>query len=215
MINETDRSVILAPISPPRGIAMVLRRCVCFVALALLVLSTAACHKAPPPVAASKPPEVFFAQPSYRDDVQDYEDFPGRTEGYKQVEVRARVSGELTKVYFDDGADVKIGDPLFDIDPRPFALEVLRAQASVKQAEANLVLKRAQHARAQGLRGRTPPSISKEELEVAKADMDAAQAARALALTAEKIAELNRSWCHITAEIDGRVSRRMLDAHNQ
>jgi RND family efflux transporter MFP subunit len=195
---------------------MIFRRALGFAVLAVSLTALAVgCHRSPPSVAASKPPEVFISNPIYSDNVQDYEDFPGRTEGFKKVEVRARVSGQLTAIHFDDGADVKVGDPLFDIDPRPFELEVLRTQATIKQADANLQLKKAQYSRAQELRSRTPPSISKEDLEVAKSDMEAAQATRDLAVANEKIAALNLSFCHITSEINGRASRRNLDVGNQ
>jgi RND family efflux transporter MFP subunit len=194
---------------------MFLTRTLGLAALFLSVITVAAgCHKAPPAVAASKPPEVFVANPIYGN-VQDYEDFPGRTEAYKRVEVRARVSGELKEIYFQDGTEVKMGDPLFDIDPEPFDLELKRAQATLEQADANLELKTVQYNRAKELRGRTPPSISQDDLDVAKADVNAARAARSLAVANKRIAELNLRWCHITAEIDGKVSRRNLDVGNQ
>jgi RND family efflux transporter MFP subunit len=179
-----------------------------------VIIVAAGCHKAPPAVAASKPPEVSVAYPIYGN-VQDYEDFPGRTEAFKRVEVRARVSGELKAIHYQDGAEVKMGDPLFDIDPEPFDLELKRAQATLEQADANLELKTVQYNRAKELRGRTPPSISQDDLDVAKADVNAARATRSLADANKRIAELNLRWCHITAEIDGKVSRRNFDVGNQ
>ena len=84
---------------------------------ALIVL--AGCNRSKPAVAAAKPPEVSFVHPVI-EDVRDYEEYTGRTAASKMDEIRARVTGELTKIFFADGTEVKKGDPLFEIDPRPF-----------------------------------------------------------------------------------------------
>ena len=96
--------------------------------LALTAAAMAADSKAPPP-------EVIVARPVTRE-VTDFEEFAGRTEPSAQVELRARVSGYLADVLFKDGAEVKKGDVLFDIDPRPY-------QAELEKAAANLALREA------------------------------------------------------------------------
>ena len=67
-----------------------------------------------------------------------FEDFSGRTEASSAVEVRARVTGYLDRVYFKDGADVNEGDPLFEIDPRTYKAELDKAVADVGQIKARL-----------------------------------------------------------------------------
>src|SRR5438477_4032417 len=87
--------------------------------------------------AAADPPEVPVTRPVSRE-VTDFAEFPGRTDASKTVEVRARVSGYLTKVAFKDGSEVKEGDLLFEIDPRPYQADLEKAQAGVALAQARL-----------------------------------------------------------------------------
>src|SRR6267154_1215651 len=100
-----------------------------------------------PPAKAS---EVFFATPT-RDNLMDYEDCTGRTEAFKTVDVRARVTGYLDKWNFSPGKKVSKGDVLFEIDPRSYLAELARAEASVVQAEAHLTRLNADYQRAVNL----------------------------------------------------------------
>src|SRR5262249_29323107 len=68
------------------------------------------------------PPQVAVAEPATRE-VTAYEHFTGRTEAKRSIDIRARVTGYLDKVMFKEGDDVKAGDPLFEIDPRPYKAE--------------------------------------------------------------------------------------------
>ena len=81
-------------------------------------------------------------------EVTEWDDFTGRLEPIKSVEVRARVSGYLDSIHFKDGQEVKAGDLLFVIDPRPYEAEAERARAELKRAEAqrNLALQNLQRA---------------------------------------------------------------------
>ena len=76
-------------------------------------------------------------------EVTEWDDFTGRLEPIKSVEVRARVSGYLDSIHFKDGQEVKTGDLLFVIDPRPYEAEAERARAELKRAEAQRNLGRA------------------------------------------------------------------------
>ena len=85
----------------------------------------------------------------------------GNVQAYSTVSVRSRVAGQIMRVYFKEGQDVKQGDPLFTIDPRPFEAAVKQAEANlerdmaqVKQAEANLERDMAQAKNAQVYAGR-------------------------------------------------------------
>ena len=77
-------------------------------------------------VTAPPPQEVSISQP-LEESVQDTVEFTGRTRAVDSVEVRARVSGYITKVAFAEGGLVKTGDVLFEIDPREYQQAVLRA----------------------------------------------------------------------------------------
>src|SRR6476620_475956 len=79
---------------------------------------------APPP---PKLPEVVIALPVHKK-ITDYEDTTGRIEALKTIEIRARVTGYLDKVMFSIGCEVKEGDPLFEIDTRPYDAELDRSE---------------------------------------------------------------------------------------
>src|SRR5438445_3045402 len=83
--------------------------------------------------------------------VTDYVDFPGRIEAVNSIEVRARVTGYLEKVHFQEGADVKQGDLLFEIDPRPYKTELARTEGTIVQGEGRLRRMEADYQRATDL----------------------------------------------------------------
>src|SRR6516162_9901535 len=95
-----------------------------------LCLALAGCARAPIEAPAAAPPPVTVSYPVKRK-VTDYADFTARTAAVNSVELRARVSGYLDKVNFKEGALVKKGDVLFEIDPRTY-------KAVLKNAEGNL-----------------------------------------------------------------------------
>ena len=90
---------------------------------------SSATQAAPTPVTVSRPVER---------DVTDYADFTGRTAAVDSVEVRARVWGYLDRVNFKEGAIVKKGDVLFEIDPRLYRADLERARGTVAQFEARV-----------------------------------------------------------------------------
>src|SRR5689334_24219489 len=91
------------------------------------------------PVAETPPPTVSVSQPLVRE-IIDKDDYEGRIGAVETVEVRARVRGHIIKVNFQDGQVVKKGDPLFEIDPRPFKATLDAAEAQKAAAEAALDL---------------------------------------------------------------------------
>ncbi len=161
----------------------------------------------PPP----KPPEVMVGLPAVAQ-VTDYEDFTGRTMAKPTTDIRPRVTGYLQKMFFKDGADVKEGDELFEIDPRPYQVEVDRAQSNLAQAEAHLSRLNADLARAnQMLPSRT---ISREDYDRIVGDQAEADAAIGVAKASLDLAKLNFSYTKIAAPITGRVSRTVYDEGN-
>src|ERR671929_76319 len=97
----------------------------------------AGCTRAPVEAPPAGPAPVTVSYPVERD-VTDYTDFTGRTAAVDSVEVRAHVWGYLEKVNFKEGAMVKKGDVLFELDPRPYQALLNQAQGKVAQDEAQL-----------------------------------------------------------------------------
>jgi multidrug efflux pump subunit AcrA (membrane-fusion protein) len=105
--------------------------------LFLLLGVAAGCSTSAAEPAASPPPVVIVSRPIVRD-VADYVDFTGRTQAQFSVDIRARVTGYLMQMPFVEGAEVKTGALLFEIDPRPFQAQVDKAKADVALNEAKL-----------------------------------------------------------------------------
>src|SRR5712671_5137208 len=97
----------------------------------------AGCGEGAPKQAAPPPPAVTVAK-AQKQTVTDYDEYVGRFVAVDMVEIRARVSGYLDKVQFQDGQLVKQGDPLFSIDRRPFETTLAQTKAQLAQARANL-----------------------------------------------------------------------------
>jgi len=96
---------------------------------------------------ALPPPTVTVSQPLYRE-IVEWDEYTGQFAAVDYVEVRARVSGYLDSIHFEDGQIVKKGDLLFVIDPRPFEIALASARAQLYQAEAQLEFADRQLARA-------------------------------------------------------------------
>jgi RND family efflux transporter MFP subunit len=180
--------------------------------LACLALTLAAgCTHGPPQVAPPEPPAVPVSQPVERE-VTDYVDFTGRTDAIEAVDVRPRVSGYLVKMPFKEGAEVKKGDLLFEVDPRPYQAQLDQAKAQVELYKAQLKLAQATYERDVPLVASR--AISPQELDQAKAAVDEA-AARIKAYEASlEVYKLNLDFTKITAPIDGQVSRYYLTLGN-
>jgi multidrug efflux pump subunit AcrA (membrane-fusion protein) len=165
----------------------------------------------PPQQVAPPPPEVSIVQPVSKE-VTEWDDFTGRLEPIKSVEVRPRVSGYLDSIHFKDGQVVKAGDLLFVIDPRPYEAEAERARAELKRAEAqrNLGLQNLQRAE-RLMQGST---IAQEQFDTRRNEYDIAAANVLEAQAAAKAAELNLEFTQVKAPIDGRISRRFADEGN-
>src|SRR5260370_932320 len=180
---------------------------------ALLCVATPGCRKSqaqmgPPPPGA---PEVQVSLPVSAT-VTDYEDFPGRIVAVNSVEVRARVTGYLEKVHFTEGADVKKGALLFEIDPRPYETELSRAEGNVVQSEGRLKRLEGDYERAQGLLAKG--TISKEEVARITGDLTEAQGAVMVNKAARDLAALNVSFTRVRAPLSGRISSRSIDPGN-
>ena len=156
-------------------------------------------------------PEVTTAEVLIQD-LHNWADFTGRLEAVESVEVRARVAGFVESAHFDEGGRVAQGDLLFQIDPRPFKVEVDRLIAERERAQAELTLAHSHHDRAQRLLAQN--ATSKEEFEGFAARAAVAEATLGAVRAALEAAELNLSFTRVTAPITGRVSRAIVTAGN-
>src|SRR6202035_4372385 len=100
-----------------------------------LSLGLSGCARAPAGAPAAAPTPVSVSYPVERV-ITKYADFTGRLEAVYSVEIRARVTGYLDKVCFKDGDEVNEGVLLFEIDPRPYKVDLDRAEGSAAQTEA-------------------------------------------------------------------------------
>src|SRR5579859_1795221 len=175
-----------------------------------LVLGVASCKKNAP-IGAPPAANVTVSQPVERE-LFEWDEYTGRLDAVDSVELRARVSGYLQSVNFKDGAEVKKGDLLFVIDPRPFQADLDRAQADLAQAQSRLDLASNEFARAQRLI--ESKTISVEEADTRVKNKTEADAALQSARAGVETAKLNLEYTHITAPIDGRIGRRMMTEGN-
>jgi RND family efflux transporter MFP subunit len=180
-----------------------------WLALAAAGLFLASCsHPKPPPPPT---PKVTVAQPQ-SGTVTNWDEYPGHLEAVEMVEIRARVSGYLNSIEFQEGAEVSATNRLFVIDPRPYQAELERAQADRQQAETRLDLARNDARRAETLRGTR--AISEEELDSRNKAVRQAEAALASSKAAEDVARLNLDYTEIKSPINGRIGRRLVTVGN-
>jgi RND family efflux transporter MFP subunit len=128
------------------------------------------------------------------------------------VDVRARVTGYLDKVLFEDGTEVEKGAPLFEIDARPYKADYDRTEATVVQSEARLKRLDADYHRVSNLYSRG--NASREEFDRVVGDRAEAEAAVGIAKANRDLAKLNLEYTKVYAPIVGRLSRRQTDPGN-
>jgi multidrug efflux system membrane fusion protein len=164
----------------------------------------------------------------------------GSVEAYSTVIVKTQIQGELMRVFFTEGQDVRKGDPLFELDPRPYEEAVRAAEAALardiaqqKQAEANLArdIAQAEYARKQaGRYGRLAAQgvVSREQTEqmssnataldqstsADRAAIDSSRAAVIADKSAIDSAKLNLAYCHINSPINGRTGNLLVHQGN-
>ncbi len=144
--------------------------------------------------------------------LREWQEFSGRLQAVNTVEIRPRVSGYVDRVAFADGARVKKGQLLFQIDPRPFQAEVERLVAERTRSVSDLELAKANRARAERLI--SAHAISREEYERQVAAEASAQGALGSIDASLQEARLNREFTEVRAPIDGHVSRAIITAGN-
>jgi membrane fusion protein, multidrug efflux system len=181
--------------------------------VAVFILYSGAGHsRAKPQTAAPAAlPQVEVAEVIHRP-LREWQEFSGRLQAVNIVDVRPRVSGYIDRVAFTDGARVKKGQLLFQIDPRPFQAEVERLAAERTRSVSDLELAKANRARAERLIG--AHAISREEYERQVAAEASAHGALGSIDASLQEARLNREFTEVRAPIDGHVSRAVITGGN-
>jgi multidrug efflux system membrane fusion protein len=167
------------------------------IVLVVLLLTFRTIANRPKPTVAPGPRPVVTAKVVVRD-VPLYLDEIGTTAAYETVQIQAQVTGQIVSRDFQDGADVKKGDLLFEIDPRPY-------QAALASAQADLALNQATMKRQAELRAKNV---------TANQDFDTAQANERRSQAAVEAAQVNLDRCYIKSPIDGRAGLRNVDIGN-
>jgi multidrug efflux system membrane fusion protein len=144
--------------------------------------------------------------------VAETQEFSGRLEAIEHVDIRPRVSGFITEVNFKPGAEVKKGDVLFVIDPRPYQAEADRADAAAKAARAKSDLARVELNRAERLLG--DKAIAQREYDASASGQKELDATARAAEAQAAAARLNLAYTRVTAPINGRVSKAEITLGN-
>jgi RND family efflux transporter MFP subunit len=182
-------------------------------ALLLLLTGLAGCEQSQPHAQGAPPPapQVTVAKPSKRL-VADRDEYVGRFVAVDAIEMRARVSGYLDAIHFQDGQLVKKGDLLFTIDRRPFEATLAQVQANLAQARANLAYAEADLERGQGLvRGSTITQQTFDQRTQAKRVAEATVAAQEAAV---RQATLDLEFTELHAPASGRIGDRRVSPGN-
>src|SRR3989442_2890534 len=185
-------------------------RCLAGIAATMIGLLLAGCRDRAPQ-AAPPPPTVSVIQPVARE-VVEWDEYIGRLESPETVEVRARVSGYLDKVHFKEGKEIKKGDLLFTIDPRPYQAEFDHANAEYERAVSQTDLAKNDFERAKRLIA--TKAISEEDYDTKSKTYTAVQAAVRTAKATLDSAKLNLEFTQIHAPINWRISRAVVTEGN-
>jgi RND family efflux transporter MFP subunit len=156
-------------------------------------------------------PQVNVAQVLERQ-ITDFQEYTGRIEAVERVELRPRVSGYIESVAFREGAEVKKGDVLFVIDPRPYDAEFKRARAQLAGAESAFRQAQTEHERAVKLLKLR--ALSQEEFDARTAGSEKATADVQAAQAAVDAAALNLEFTRVRSPISGVVGRAEITAGN-
>lgn len=164
-----------------------------------------------PAAAAPSAPPVTSAVVIQRP-VTETQEFSGRLEAIEVVAIRPRVSGYITAVNFKPGAEVKKGEVLFVIDPRPYQAEADRTKAVAAAAQARAGLARLELQRAELLLA--DKAIAQREFDERAAGQKELDASVRAAQAEHETARLNLAYTRVTSPIDGRVSKAEITLGN-
>jgi multidrug efflux system membrane fusion protein len=179
--------------------------------LLLIANVLASCDSKPTSGSAPAPPSVTVSRPLQKS-ITEWDEYTGRFTALETVEVRARVSGFIDSVHFQEGQIVKKDDLLFIIDRRPYQIAVEQAKADIERAQAKLDIA------TEDVQRGTPllqsQTLTAREFDTRKSIQRDAAGQLASANAALKQAELNLEWTEVRAPIAGRISDKRVDAGN-
>ena len=185
------------------------RACGRLILLAAFGVGILSCRARVPP--APPPPEVTVAA-VHTEELAEWDDYQGYFAAIEAVEVRPRVSGYLDRIAFTEGREVRKGDVLFEIDPRPYAAALDERRAELARAKARLALTERDVERAQRLVA--VKAISQEEMDTRLTVATESRAALAAAEAGVRAAELDLGFTKVLSPVDGRASRAEVTVGN-
>jgi membrane fusion protein, multidrug efflux system len=180
-------------------------------ALAVILAAWAILHKPP----AKKPPPHAIPVTAAKAQAQDFQiaiTALGAAQAWTSDMIFAQVSGKLIRVNFKEGSEVRAGQLLAEVDPRPFQAALTQAEGTLKRDEASLAgarrdLERYQHLQADG-------GASRQQLEDEEATVGQDEGTVEIDRGAVAAAKLNLEFCRITSPISGRAGVRLVDPGN-
>ncbi len=181
-----------------------------FWAAAGLTLAVSGCTSSAAGPQAAAPP-VTVAYPIEKE-VTNYEDYSGRTGAIESVQITARVTGYLDKIYFLEGVEVKEGTVLYEIDPRPYQAAFDQAKAQVAQSQAARNLAKANRLRYEELFQKKVATA--QDVETYRSQEEQAAATLAASQASLETARLNLGWTKVTAPVAGRLGQTLVSRGN-
>jgi multidrug efflux system membrane fusion protein len=164
------------------------------------------------PGSFERPPAPVSVGQAVARDVPIYLDAIGKIAAREVVSVQPQVSGRITQIHFVDGADLKVGQMLFTIDPRPYRAQLNAAEANLAQGKAALDLAKINFARVASVTD--PRAVSRQDYDAKKNAVAVAEAQLKQNQAAVENAQLNLDYCTIRSPINGRAGQRLVDVGN-
>jgi multidrug efflux system membrane fusion protein len=191
----------------------VIKACVyLFSIVSMLLLSACSEESSAPTAPMTMPPPAVSVAQVIEKEISEWDEFTGRLEAVKNVELRPRVSGYIESVQFNEGALVEKGQLLFKIDAQPFRSEVSRLEAQLISAQAQIDLAKRDLGRASSLKQSN--AISQELLDNRTTQLTKASADADSVKAALQNAKLNLSYTKVSAPISGRISKANITEGN-
>lgn len=172
----------------------------------------AGCKPGGVPKLPPRPPAAVTVATAEARDVPVYLDEIGRVVPIETVSIVPQVGGKVIAAHVADGTFVKKGDPLFELDPRPFKAALASAEAALEQSKAELALAEIEFKRIQGLSSKS--QASQIEYDRTRIAQEVAEAKVHSAEAAVETAKLNLEYTTIESPISGRAAWRMVDPGN-
>ena len=181
-------------------------------AFSLVLAALSSCQRAQQKSNAAPPPPPVTVSKAISTEITEWDEFIGRLAAPESVEIRARVSGYLAEIHFQEGSDVKAGDLLFTIDRRPYQAVVDRTQADVERAQVRLELAKMEAKRAKALI--ESKAIAVEEIDQRNQALAEAEASLRSARATDAQARLDLEFTELRSPISGRIGNVLITQGN-